>query len=397
MRFIKRNKRDLPRLFVGLAMGFIFISLLLPNFVRAAMDELDSTFGNGGKVVTKIGEFYSTITDLLIQPDGKIIAVGTDWRGDYALARYKTDGSLDSTFGSSGIVITPLNGTPNQGVLQNDGKIVVAGGASLSPGAPDIGVVRYNADGSLDQTFGSGGKVTTDFFNFTDIAYGVAIQSDSKIVVSGAAGQPGVGFLFAVVRYNADGSLDASFGNGGKVTHNFSDPRAYDVALESPAEIAVQNDGKIVVVGYTLSYFTFYDAIIVRYNSDGSLDNSFGDGGKVLTDFARHADYATSLVIQPDGKIVVGGYTAISTEHFDFGLIRYNPNGSLDNTFGQNGKVSTDFFGSYERAYSVALKKNGKIVLAGETYRPTSGYDFAVAQYNSDGSLDSTFGDGGKV
>jgi len=212
--------------------------------------------------------------------------------------------------------------------------------------------------------------VTTDFGG-SDYGFSVALQPDGKIVVAGYAGGD-----FALARYNSDGALDTSFGSGGKVTTDFGGsyhPDGFSVAL--------QPDGKIVVAGYAGGDFA-----LARYNSDGALDTSFGSGGKVTTDFGG-SDAGYSVALQPDGKIVVAGYAGL-----DFALARYNSDGALDTSFGTGGKVTTDFSGGRDVGYSVALQPDGKIVVAGY-----AGVDFALARYNSDGALDTSFGSGGKV
>ena len=236
---------------------------------------------------------------------------------------------------------------------------------------------------ALDPTFGGTGKVTTDFSGSEDSASSVAVQADGKIV---AAGYSYPGPDFAVVRYNSDGSLDPSFGGTGKVTTNVI---SWDIATS----VAIQADGKIVAAGGSGSSGSIDDFALVRYNTDGSLDTSFGGTGKVTTDFGSY-DSAYSVAIQADGKIVAAGSSA-NTSDFDFALARYNRDGSLDTSFGGTGKVMTDFTASYDFADSIAIEADGKIVAAGYTDPPKS--DFALARYNSDGSLDTSFGGTGKI
>ena len=302
------------------------------------------------------------------------------------LISYAQSGSLDLSFGSGGKVTTAIGNSSDAGLsiaLQSDGKMVMAG-YSLTGSKYDFSLVRYNNDGSLDNAFGAGGKVITVFANSNDCGNFVAIQSDGKIVVVGSSRN--FDWDFALVRYNSDGSLDNAFGSGGKVTTDFG---GYDVGISA----ALQSDGKIVLTGW--SYVGFdVDFALVRYNIDGSLDNTFGTGGKATTDLGSLHDYGRSVVIQNDGKIVVAG-----TSSYDFALIRYNSNGSLDSTFDLDGKVITDL-GNYssDDAYSAALQSDGKIVVAGRSgVYPNYNYDFALVRYNRDGSLDSTFGSGGKT
>jgi uncharacterized delta-60 repeat protein len=286
-------------------------------------------------------------------------------------------GDLDLSFGTGGKVTTdfgPISNSATAIAIQADGKLVVVG----SSGSFDFALARYNADGSLDASFGTGGKVTTDIGLF-DEAFAVAIQADGKIVAAGGTAPEGFCCQFALARYNADGSLDASFGVGGKVTTIFSgDSRAFAVAI--------QVDGKIVAAGGTSDPFVT-DFAFARYNADGSLDASFGVGGKVTTDFGGF-DAASGLAIQGDNKIVAVGAGGPNN---DFVLARYNTDGSLDTSFGTGGKVTTDF-GGFDGASGLAMQGDDKIVAAGRGGFFTV---FALARYNTDGSLDTTFdGDG---
>ncbi|MFH1140349.1 MAG: delta-60 repeat domain-containing protein, partial [Chloroflexota bacterium] len=244
-------------------------------------------------------------------------------------------------------------------------------------------LARCNADGSLDTSFGIGGKMTTDFGDSGDFVGLVAIQSDGKIV---AAGQSD--YDFALARFNADGSLDTTFGTSGKVTTDFGG----DDAGES---MAIQSDGAIVMVGWSNAGGNA-DFALARYNANGSLDTSFGTGGKVTTDFGGNS-HGLSVAIQGDGRIVVSGNAVVGSPS-DFALARYNANGSLDTTFGAGGKVTTDFGGAggADSGNSVAIQSDGRIVVAG--FSNAGGFnDFALARYNANGILDTTFGTGGKV
>ncbi len=306
-------------------------------------------------------------------------------------------GDLDPTFGDGGLVTTsfgPLASLDEGHVvaIQSDGKIVVAGRSASGTGTGyDFALARYNSDGSLDTTFGIGGKVTTDFAGRYDAAHGVAIQPDGRIV---AAGYSEVGGMFAtdfvLARYNTDGTLDTTFDLDGKVITDFGNGEcAYDVAIDS--------DGHIVVVGYSYEGdSTQNDFAVARYNADGSLDTSFDGDGKVSTDFGSNADMANGVAIGPDGKIVVVGRCWRDGTATDFALARYRTDGSLDTTFGSDGKLTTDFYG-LDEAQAVAIDAAGKLVVAGYSTQSDTREDFALARYNSNGSLDTRFGAGGKV
>jgi uncharacterized delta-60 repeat protein len=353
-------------------------------------ESLDNSFDGDGKLTTDFGG-YDVAYSLAIQTNGKIVVAGQALNpntnnNDFALARYNSNGSLDNTFDGDG----KLTGFYLSGdtrftaiALQTDGKIVVAGQAlNIKTGNYDFALARYNTDGSLDKYFDKDGKQTTDFFGFDDIAYALAIQADGKIVVAGAA--ININYDFALARYNSDGSLDNSFDGDGKQTIDFNGLNNIAYAL------AIQPNGKIVVAGQASDNFA-----LVRYNSNGSLDNSFDGDGKLITDFGSSAAYA--LAIQTNGKIVVAGQAFNLDNTTDFALARYNSNGSLDNTFDGDGKLTTDF-GGYDGVTSLAIQTNGKIVAAGQTLNPnTFNNNFALARYNSNGALDNSFDGDGKL
>jgi len=377
----------------------LFILLILPHPLHASPGDLDPSFGSGGTVISDFGGFSAN--SLALQPDGKIVVAGS-FGFDFALARYNADGRLDAGFGSGGKVTTDFGDWDGAHAvaIQADGKIVVAGSSGFFVHT-DIAMARYNPDGSLDPTFGSGGKVTT-VFGTSSNAHALALQADGKIVIRGVvefAPPPTVpptlcfgpcsGPSFpALLRYNPDGSLDPTFGSGGKVTTEF-----VGVAGAGPASLALQPDGKIVAAGVGADPSRHFFAL-ARYNPDGRLDGTFGSGGKVTTDFGGE-DGAYAVGIQADGKIVVAGLSQPGGGGRNFALARYNPDGHLDGTFGTGGKVTTDF-GGLDMATSLALQPDGKIVAAGSS-TVVGGSNFALARYNPDGHLDGTFGSGGKV
>src|SRR5213080_1251049 len=311
------------------------------------------------------------------------------------------DGDLDPTFGTEGKVLTDFDHSTdwaNAVAIQSDGKLVVVGTTYKQNdySNEDFAVARYNTDGTLDSTFGRGGKVHTDFPDLAAVASSVVIQPDGKIVVAGGA-FPLFTFAgnFEVVRYNPNGSLDTSFGNGGIVTTNFPQGSyAFDVAL--------QPDGKIIAAGTVFVDFNPGDSsntdfALARYNPDGTPDTTFGNGGQVSTDFLGLEDDAFSVLIQPDGKIVAVGSANNPATYYDFAAVRYLSNGTIDTTFGVAGKVSTDFGDqNFDRAHSAALQPDGRIVAAGFAISQNGGVqNFAVARYTSNGVLDTSFGTDG--
>ena len=254
------------------------------------------------------------------------------------------------------------------------------------------------ADGDLDPLFGSGGMVMTDLGKSTDIANAVAIQADGKSVVVGTTYKNN-DFSdedFVVTRYNTDGMLDNTFGNRGKVRTDFPGLAAV------PSSVVIQPDGKIVVAGGAFPLFTFLGNFkVARYNPNGSLDTSFGDGGIVTTIFPA-GSYASDVALQSDGKIIAAGTVFVDfiigeSSDTDFALARYNPDGTPDATFGSNGQVTTDFLGFEDDAFSILIQPDGKIVAVGSANDPATFYDFAAARYLSNGAIDTTFGVAGKV
>ena len=332
---------------------------------------------------------------------------GTDFggvfQGDLALRHtftVRNDGALTLTLGAVTVptgftLIDGLSASLAPGVsdtftvqLDTATKGTKAGDISFSTNDSDENPFNFRITGSvsgpvgpgdLDPTFGTAGIVTTNVGG-NGRALAVAIQSDGKVVTAGYIAA--TSYCFAVVRYNASGSLDTSFDGDGKLITAFAtDGVGHDVAIQS--------DGKIVVAGYTYSGSS-NDFAVVRYNTDGSLDTSFGAGGKAITDFGSVGDHGYSVALQSDGKIVVAG----GTGGYSFALARYNTDGSLDTSFDGDGRVTTAI-GSSSVGYGVAIGPDGKIVVVGES--GTGNYGFAVARYNSDGSLDTSFDGDGRV
>lgn len=370
--------------------------------VSPGVAALDPDFGNGGIVTTLIGN-GSNATSVVLQPDGKTVVAGIGLDDSYheafALARYNVDGSLDPTFDGDGLVSTlvgpSLPGAASYAyslAMQADGKIVVVGTHDSA-----LAIARYNADGSLDASFDGDGKIVGVGGAYS-FGYSVAVQPDGKILAAGSSDSD-----FVIVRYNDDGSLDSDFGTAGKTTIDIA-AGSFDVAYS----MALQSDGKIVLAG-SASEYQSYDVALARLNGDGSLDSAFGNGGILTTDLGN-ADFARSIAIQPDGRIVVAGHSSIldsstqpkfvleGTVPGAFAVIRYNEDGSLDTTFDGDGKLTTSFGHGADAALGVVLQADGKIIAAGTSLNGEGySYDFGLARYNVDGSLDTTFDADGKL
>ena len=375
---------------------------------RAADGDLDSTFGNDGIVTTDFNRSTDIAYAVARQADGKLVVAGTTYKNndytgeDFALIRYNADGTVDRTFGRRSKVTTDFPGLAaviSAIVIQPDDKILVAGGAfPLFVFLGDFELARYNPDGSLDPTFGNGGIVTTSFPGQGSYAFALALQTDGKIV---AAGTDFVNFSsddssntdFALARYNSDGTPDATFGNGGQITTDF------DGFNDDAFSVLIQPDARIVAVGSAKNPSNFYDFAAARYLANGSIDTTFGTAGKVRTDFGDHNfDQARSAVLQPNGKIVAAGF-AISHNGGvqNFAIARYGSSGILDTTFSGDGITQIDFGNCCQSAYSVLLQSDGKIITVGYPNTESSDSDFLLARLKTNGALDATFGAGGKV
>ena len=373
----------------------IIIIVFFSAAAFAQAGELDSTFGGDGKVTTDIDVIGSDVGySVAIQSDEKIVVAGYSenyaHRRDFALVRYNIDGTLDNSFGTGGKVTTVINvinydDEARSVAIQTDGKIVAAG-YSYNGFDDDFALFRYNPDGSLDNSFGTGGKLTTAFGSYHDGANSMAIQPDGKVIAAGYAYNSS-GYDFALVRYNIDGTLDSSFGTSGEVATvvGTSGGKAFSTAL--------QPDGKIVVAGIAWVGGTDNNFSLVRYNTDGTPDSNFGTDGKVITAITSGNDGASAVAIQTDGKIVAAGFLYIGyayyNEDLDFALVRYKTDGTLDSSFGTDGIVRTAVDSSVDEAFSLVIQPDGKIVAAG--YSNGLHDDFALVRYNINGTLDSSF------
>ncbi|RIK41779.1 MAG: hypothetical protein DCC55_10755 [Chloroflexi bacterium] len=280
---------------------------------------LDASFGANGKITTAF-EGFAHGQSIAVQTDGKIIVAGLAYineQYDFVLARYNSDGSLDTAFGTNGKVITDFGGDDYGYILniQNDGNLILVGYTDVN-GTADFALARYQSDGSFDSSFGANGQVITDFGG-EEFGFGLGVQSDGKLVLAGYTDVDGTAD-FALARYQSDGSLDPAFGANGKVITDFS-------GEEFGYGLRIQGDGKLVVVGQANLTGT-HDFVLARYNSDGSLDTTFDGDGKVITDIGGN-DLANGLAIQDDGNIVVVGYSNISGNP-DVTLARYYANGN---------------------------------------------------------------------
>lgn len=353
---------------------------------------VDPTFDGDGKTFVQIGARFFC-RDVTVQGDGKIVIVGYIQVGpayNIVLFRYNADGSHDTSFDSDGRKITPLINADfaHAVTIQGDGKILIAGNMG-----DDFMLLRYNADGSYDTTFGGGDAlVTTDFFAGPDHARAVAIQADGKIIAAGNGRASGSSWNdFAVARYNSDGSPDTTFDGDGKVLTHL---QAFHNNAE---EIAIQLDGKIVVGGG--SWGSNNDFGLVRYNTDGSLDTSFDGDGKAFNNIWAIEDRFAEMVIQADGKILIAGCGTPGNGVHNFGFVRYTSTGSLDTTLEGDGSVLIPPVpGGSGCSAGLAVQPDGRLILAGSVVMSgdQAGSDFAAMRIHADVTVDTSFDTDGR-
>ncbi|NWF90888.1 MAG: T9SS type A sorting domain-containing protein [Ignavibacteriaceae bacterium] len=372
---------------------FLFLTIVINLNLYSQEGVLDPIFGVNGIVNIGFGVFgsYDIGTCMDIQSDGKIVVAGYS-EDKIALARLNTDGTLDNTFGSGGKIITYVysgGSIPADIQIQNDGKIIVVGYTYDNNGDSYFVVLRYNSDGTIDNTFSDDGKFIGDFGGSHNTAHSLAIQIDGKILVAGEASSTAIvsTVQMAVLRLNTNGTLDNNFGTSGKVLINFSN------SSSSISSIAIKTvnlfNQKIILAGNVDPTSGSRDFALVQLTLSGTLDNSFGAGGIVTTAISSDHDAITGLKIQSDGKILVVG----STDFFKIALARYNEDGSLDNTFSGDGKVVTTLSENV-RISDVVIQSNNKIIVIGNYF---IGYqsDILLVRYSSSGALDYSFGTNG--
>jgi len=365
--------------------GGTFVDFILARF--NADGSIDRSFGIDGKVTTDMGSGLRQEEALAvaIQSDGKIVVAGhtaidatppaPDLPSTFAMARYNSDGSLDTGFGTRGKVSGSVNGIARAVAIQPDGKIVLAGDFEfeLSNGVfvSDFVVARFNANGSLDLPFGTSGtgQAATDIGDAANSGRNLVLQPDGAIVVSGTpqCSEPGC-IHTDVVRYNANGTLDTSFGNGGKLA-------LHDVDVGQG--LVRQVDGKLVLVGTAVQPISPATArfVLMRRNADGGPDIGFGSAGTASTALGENAA-AAGIALQADGKLVVVGTRAFSANP-NFIVARYHVDGALDTGFGNAGALSIDFFGFDDIGESVIVQSDGRIVVGGQARNQTDGYGLA--------------------
>lgn len=339
---------------------------------------IDTSFGEDGKVLMPIGSMKSFATDVALQADGKIVMSGYTWdnvTGDIFALRLNTDGTFDNSFGSNGVALVDNGSDVSEAVaIQDDGKILVGGYTN-----DNFTVARFNTDGSLDTTFGTNGWSITTFSIGSSYVKDVKIQNDGKIVLGGFLIDDLSIFEMALARLNSDGSIDNSFGTDGMVYFNIGNGNDFGEAL------AIQDDGKILLGGHKwISNIGLkHDLAVVRLNEDGTFDNTYGDNGVTTARLEDGPNYSGDIVLQDDGKLIIAGYTVRGTE-YNLAMARFNTDGNLDDTFGVGGMVSTDFNQREDYGTAITLQPDNKIILAGYSYAPTGGSEVIVVRYENE-------------
>ncbi|GAB3469988.1 hypothetical protein GCM10027398_19210 [Azotobacter salinestris] len=335
-----------------------------------------------------------------MQPDGKILMAGSSYNTkndnyDFSIIRLNADGTLDTSFSGDGKASFDIEANSDDARslnMQPDSKILVAVSSSnYSLGNEEFSVIRLNADGTLDTSFSGDGKAPIDFGSGGSES--LTVQPDGRILVSGSSYDANSHhYDFSVIRLNADGTLDTSFNGDGKASFDIGGDD--DIAHSQ----TLQSDGKILVAGVSRNTSTHNNEFsVIRLNADGTLDTSFSGDGKASFAIGGYVE-SRSLAVQPDGKILMAGSSRkgsiiSDTTSDDFTVIRLNADGTLDNNFSGDGKASFDIRWNSDKAQSLTVQPDGRILVSGSSYNANShGYDFSVIRLNADGTLDRSFG-----
>jgi uncharacterized delta-60 repeat protein len=353
--------------------------------------KLDKTFGTGGRVLTSFGGSFQQARDVVVTDAGIVVAgtANVNGRTAFAIARYRPDGSLDPSFGNGGRVlahVTSQSMDTGSALLTLPGGDLLVAGSTLSPTdtPSDFAAARFDPSGTLVSGFGSGGFATVDFSGRSDRAAAAALTPGGDIVLAGAS-EVDRDSDFALAELDGTGVPVPGFGSGGSLRTGFGG--STPTAAEALDVVALAN-GKIVACGSAFlgPMIREHDAALVRYLPDGTPDASFGSGGRRTTDVGIPGgdDIATSLAVQPNGKLVTAGTTSIKVWMNDhrFAVTRYRTDGSLDTSFGLHGTVDTDFGNGWDLARDVLIDADGRIVVAGEAGASRGG-DVAVARYKA--------------
>ena len=373
-----------------------FVGLIVsPAFLSAQAGTLDKTFNDTGMVTIPVGSANAIAQALAVQPDGKIVLAGFASNGsnnDFGLTRFNTDGSPDLEFNETGNQLIDFNGTDDfaEGIAvrPENGKIII-GGYTFNGSGFDFALAQYLPDGSPDSFFGTNGRTTTPV-GTNVFATALGLQHDGRIVMAGYSTQSGNN-EFTLGRWLEDGSPDPSLDEDGIVTTHIG------ISNSAAFCLLIQPDGKIIVAGQAFNDATLrWEAAIVRYLEDGTLDQQFGEDGISILTLSNKDLFITAISLDVNKNIVAAGYTGTSPSNNNFVLLRFLPDGRPDSLFDEDGLLVAPFNGNNNEATSVLTQPDGKIVIAG--HAEINGTDhFALARYDQHGLLDPTFGTAGKT
>jgi uncharacterized delta-60 repeat protein len=378
----------------------IFTTLIALSGNLAAQNmsgALDSTFNGNGMVILDNG-YLDIYQDVKIQTDGKIVAVGTtydaNWAADFQVTRLLSDGTYDPDFGENGVFNYHLGYETGAYSCQirDDGKILVAGISMDDFGGFAMLLLRLEENGVLDESFGDNGMAYFDYGPGEDMAYAMTLQDDGKILLAGNIKDEEFRMVPAVVRFTENGILDESFG---------ADGVAMIPVTETENEfsgIVVQPDGKIVAAGHISNGLSWFSLLMARFDTTGVLDPSFGNLGVVNTNLNNVDDEFFDLRLTSSGEIVATGFTTTQGD-FNFHLLvmKFDQNGNPVTDFGDEGMI---IWGetSYNVGYAMEILEDDKIVIAGSSgEKAPMDSDWGIWKFNDDGSLDGSFGNFGTV
>ena len=361
------------------------------TFAQAQPGILDPTFGTGGIVTTSLITGYNKSEAIAVQPDGKIIAcgnVGLTSNYNIGVARYNENGSLDNTFGLGGMNVIEVSAFKDFALgiaLQADGKILITGYTYSNTNSTIL--IRLLPNGDLDNSFATGGILNATFGGAFSIMEAVVVQPDGKILLGGVHED-----RFAVIRVNTNGTLDNTFGTGGLAKANVG------TSLCEIRDIILQRDGKIIAGGFAFNAFAQFGFAVARFNTDGSLDTDFADSGTKLFNIGGGNDFILGVGLQRNDKIILGGHTWLTNTplQHDLAVIRLNTDGSVDQTFGDNGSTTTNIVYGNSYATGVVVQPDDKIIMSSNIIAQASThYDLGIVRYSPEGALDLTFGTNG--
>ena len=374
------------------------LGLLCLGTLQAQPGTLDPGFNGTGYVIQPVNDLEG-VQRIVMQPDQKIITLGMSWDANFTAHayafRYLPDGSLDTDFATDGVFSHELDNEAllYSAVVKNDGRILLVG-TTTDYQKYRIMLIQLNSDGTLDTGFGSGGVVTSLVSpaanSAEDMAFDVALDGDGRILVCGSSSDENNVRRPVVVRFTSTGELDTTFGDQGVATIP-----VMAVGASAFKAFQLQPDGRIVAAGFFGETELWYTLLIVRFNADGSLDETFSDDGIVKHNHGNVDDAAYDIELTADGSILVAGKTVTVTYDYSALLMKFTPNGEVDESFGDSGAVVEDL-DLYDYAWELELQPDGRILMAGTSGEgPPNSFDMAVWKYAPDGSRDITFGNNG--